>query len=209
MKKFRKQIILVFMGVLILVMLSLTLSFYFSLMGNPFVMWQEKQKVLNIYESRYTDGFRVIDSQYDYKRGEYFYTLEAKDNPDFKFRTSVFESSHHDVYGELRAESLIRHKVEPALDDYFDPRTTSLNVHEQYGTQGNTESDVMTRLSQKEYVLSVSVDVDLLVPKAIDDTTFELGKAIDKLMDLHIHRLKLRVAAYDGSNYHFSEVEIR
>lgn len=172
-------------------------------------MWQEKQKVLNIYENRYTKSFRVIDSHYDYKRGEYFYTLEPKDNPDFKFRTSVFESAHHDVYAELRAESVIRHKVEHALDDYFDPRATSLNVHEQYGTQGNTESDVMTRLSQKEYVLNVTVDVDLLDPEVIDDATFELGQWIDSLMDLPIGSLKLRVMAYDGTNYHFSAIDIR
>ena len=209
MKKSKKRIILVFLGVLIIIILSLALTFYFSLMGNPFVMWQQKQEVLNIYNNRYTEGFRVIDSHYDYKRGEYFYTLEPIKNPDFKFSTSVFESTHHDVYAELRAESFIRHKVEHALDDYFDPRTTSLNVHEQYGTQGNTESDVLTRLRQKEYVLSVSIDVDQLDPEAIDDTTFELGHTIDNLMDSPIGSLKLRVMAYDGTNYHFSEADIR
>lgn len=209
MRKSNKRILLIFLGVLIIIMLSFALTFYFSFVGNPFVMWQQKQEVLKIYDSRYSEGFRVIDSHYDYKRGEYFYTLEPKGNPDFKFRTSVFESADHDVYAELRAESFIRNKVKNALDDYFNPHTTSLNVHEQYDTPGSTESDVFVRLSQKGYVLSVGTDVDLLDPEAIDTATVALGHAIDNLMDSPIGSLKLRVGAYDGTNYHFFEVDIR
>lgn len=210
MKKSTKRILLIVLGIIAIALLSFISYFYVALSGNPIVKWQEKQTVLRIYEDRYDDeDFKVIRSNYDYKRGEYFYTLEPEENPHLKFTTSVYESTGHDLYAELRAENFIRQIVEDALNGTFDPLTTTMNIHEQHTTIADAESDVLKRLRQNTYVISVSMDVDLLDTEAVDAATIEMGHKIDTALDTTVGGLKLRVSVYDGDNYHFSDVNLR
>jgi len=214
MKITKKRIILTILGITAIAFLSVAAYFYVALSGNPIVKWQEKQAVLRIYEDRYDEeDFKVIRSHYDYKRGEYFYTLEPEENPHLKFTTSVYESAEHDLYAELRAEDFIRQSVEDALNGLPDPLVTSLtttmNIHEQHTTSADAESDVLKRLRQNTYVISVSMDVDLLDTEAVDAATIEMGHKIDTALDTTVGGLNLRVSVYDGDNYHFSDVNIR
>lgn len=209
MKTTKRRIILIFLGILAIIILSVIAYFYVALSGNPIVMWQQKQAVLRIYEDRYDEDFIVIRSDYDYKRGEYFYTLEPEDYPHFKFNTSVYESTQHDVYAELRAEDFIRQTVEEALKNSLDFQAATLNIHEQHTTSADTESDVLKRVLQNDYVISISMDVDQLDPGAVDAAAIDMGHKIDIALNATLGGLKLRVSAYDGTNYHFAEVDIR
>jgi flagellar basal body-associated protein FliL len=209
MKLTKKRIILIILGVLAIVILSTVAYLYFSLSGNPIVMWQQKQAVLRIYEERYDENFKVIRSNYDYKQHKYFYTLEPEENSDFQFTTSVYESRQRDPYAELRAEDFIRQIVEEALTNSLNPQTTTMNIYEEYDAAGDTESDVLKRLGQNRYVISINIDVELLDSEEVDAATIEMGHKIDSALDTSLGGLKLRVSVYDGTNYHFGFVDIR
>jgi hypothetical protein len=209
MKLTKKRIILVVLGILAIAILSVAAYLYLSLSGNPIVMWQQKLAVLRIYEDRYDEDFKVIRSNYDYKQHQYFYTLEPEANPGFKFTTSVDESRQRDLYAELRAEDFIRQIVEEALKNSLDPETSTMNIHEEYNTSGGTESDVLKRLGQNRYVISISIDVEPLDPEAVDAATIEMGHKIDSALDATLGGLKLRLSVYDGTNYHFGFADIR
>ena len=209
MKTRKKRIILIVLGIIAIAILSVIAYFYVALSGNPIVMWQQKRAVLRIYEDRYDEDFNVIRSSYDYKRGEYFYTLEPEGYPHFKFNTTVNESTQHDVYAELRAEGFISQIVEEALKNRLDFQAATLNIHEQHTTSAATESDVLKRLRQNAYVISISMDVDQLNPEAVDAAAKEMGHKIDSALESTLGGLKLRVSVYDGTDYHFSEVDIR
>jgi hypothetical protein len=209
MKLTKKSIILIILGALSIAILLIVAYLYFSLSGNPIVMWQQKQAVLHIYEDRYDEDFKVIRSNYDYKQHKYYYTLEPEENSDFQFTTSVYESRQRDLYAELRAEDFIRQIVEEALTNILNPQTTTMSIHEEYDAAEGTESDLLKRLSQNRYVISISIDVDLLDSEVVDAATIEMGHKIDSALDTSLGGLKLRVSVYDGTNYHYSFVDIR
>lgn len=213
MKKTTKRTILIVLGIIAIAILSFISYFYVALSGNPIVKWQKKQAVLRIYEERYEENFKVVRSHYDYKRREYSYTLEPEENPQFKFNTSVYESTQRDLYAELRAEDFIRQTVDDALKNSLDPLVTSLtssmNIYEDNNTIDGTESDVLNRLRENHYVIRVSMDVDLLDTAAVDAAAIDMGREIDRALDTTVGSLKLSISVYDGTNYHFSDVDIR
>ncbi len=209
MKITKKRILLAVLGIIVITILSFITYFYVALSGNPIVKWQKKQVILRIYEDRYEEDFKVIRSHYDYKRGDYFYTLEPVENPQLKFNTSVYESTQRDLYAELRAEDVIRQAVEDALNGLLDPQSSTMNIYEEHNTLGGTETDVHKRLRENHYVISISRDVDLLDPGAVDAATMDMGQRIDTALGAAVGGLTLRVSVYDGDNYHFSDVDIR
>ncbi len=209
MKLTKINIILTVLGILVIAIVSVAAYFYVSLSGNPLVMWQQKKAVLRIYEERYEEEFRVTRSHYDYKRYEYSYTLEPAENPGFIFTTSVSEARQRDLYAKLRAEDFIRKNIEEALKDNLDPDVSSINIHEEFDAVNTTESDVLKRLGQNNYVISISMDTDLLTPDALEAAAIEMGRYIDSALNIPLGSLKLRLSVYDGASYQFSFIDIR
>ncbi len=82
MTKSWKKWVLRFFILIVVIFLSIVAYFYIALMGNPFVIWQQKRAVVKIYEDRYQEPFDVMDSNYDYKRNEYAVVISPKSNPE-------------------------------------------------------------------------------------------------------------------------------
>jgi hypothetical protein len=205
----RKNAFILTLIILAIAFMTVVSYLYISFSGNPIVMWHQKQAVLRIYKDRYYEDFKVIGSNYDYKQQKYFYTLEPEENPGFIFTTSVYESRQNDLYAKLRAEDFIRQIVEESLKNSLNPHNTTMRVHEEYDAAGGTETDVLKRLGQNRYVISISIDVEVLDPEAVGAATIEMGHKIDRTLDTTLGGLKLRVSVYDGTNYHFGFADIR
>jgi hypothetical protein len=207
-KKNWKKWILGFIILIVVLFLSVVAYFYVALSGNPFVMWQQQRAVVKVYENRYHEPFDVIGSNYDYKRGEYEIELSPKSNPEYEFRTTLYEASQIDLYGKMRSIAYLRELIVGAIgSDYADEKYT-FNVSEDYRSPGVLETDMMKRLSQNMYTVSFSFDVPSIDTDEMDAMFMEIHDKIFKAIDVPIEEMTLRFSAYDGTNYHHFETTL-
>lgn len=189
--------------------LSVGLYYYFALSGNPITGWREGRAVRSHYESRYPMSFEVSGSDYDYKRGTFSFELTPERDPEHRFSTTLHETSYKDVYGETRATAYLRKRTEDALTFNGPVEHYRFHVSEAYDSPAPMETDLFKRLSQNDYTISFSFDVERLDTTVLTPLFNEVKANVEDAIDLPIGGLTLRLSAYDGTDYAFEEIRIR
>ena len=193
---------------IVIIILSIVAYFYIALSGNPFVMWQQQRAVVKIYEDRYQEPFDVTDSNYDYKRGEYTVVIAPKSNPEYEFRTTLYEASQIDLYAKLRTITYLREQVILALGSDYSDFEYTFNVFEDYRSTSLMETDMMKRLSQNMYTISFSFDVESIDEEELNLIFMDIHTKIEETLDVPLGEMTLRFGAYDGTDYHHFEISL-
>src|SRR5690554_2300428 len=141
-----KKIVLFALGVLTAIVLFFGLNLYLALEGSPFEKWQERREVVGIYEEAYGREFVVEESNFDYKRNEFEFTLYPEDDPDMTFRTTLNTMRYKDAYGEVRSRSHIHEIVSEALGSDFDYLDYTMNVFEEHNPTDVIEPNLLERI---------------------------------------------------------------
>lgn len=204
-----KRILIKLLLALIVSIAAFALYFYFQLSGNPIEGWQEKRAVLKIYEERYGEEFEVTDTSYDYKRGEFSFTMHPESEPVISFRTTLDETGRIDSYGSLRAENYIRDLVFESLGSEYEYLEYTCYVYEHYDSRGNMEADLMTRLGMNDYVVDFSWDVEKINSEEIDAAFGEIVEKISERLVDPIGSLTIRVGVFDGNDYYHLQKYLR
>ncbi len=190
------------------VALSLGLSYYFALSGNPIAGWREERAVRSFYEGRYHMSFDVLKSNYDYKRGEFSFDLTPEKNPEHHFTTTLYETNHRDVYGETRATAYLRRQIADTLTMDDSVEAFRFHVSENYDSPAPMETDLMKRLGQNQYTISFSFDVAHLGSSALETLFDDVRGHVESAMDVPVGGLTLRLSAYDGTDYAHEEMTL-
>ena len=207
MKRPLKRIILSILGILAIQVLAFALYFYIALSGNPIEKWREQRAVLNFYESRYDEDFKVIAADYDYKRNEFEFRLTPKNHSDLEFDSTLDETSRIDQYGAARSKAFLYDILSKAFGSDFDNLEFRVNVYESYDSQGIQETDLYSRLGQNEYVVDISWDAPELEPTKIDASFNEMVHRISDKLVTPVGSLKIRASVYNGKDfYHVDRV---
>ena len=200
-----KKIVIFALGVLTAIVLFFYINLYLALEGSPFEKWQERKEVVRIYEEAYGKEFMVEESNFDYKRNEFEYTLYPEDDPDMTFRTSLNTMRYKDVYGEVRSRSYIHEIVSETLGSDFDYLDYTMNVFEGPNPTDVFEPDLLKRLPKNSYTVDFSWDVDRVVSNEIDAVFEDIVARLDNAMDVELGELKVRASVYDGEDYYFKD----
>lgn len=195
-------------GTLGVIVLSFALYFYIALEGNPINKYQERRKIIDIYEKAYETEFKVQGANYDYKRGEFQFVLYPMDDPQMSFETNLAETRYKDAYGEVRGRTLIRRKALDSLRNDFDYLGYNLNVFEDYYGDDIFEPDLTKRLDRSNYVIDFTYDVDVIEANNIDEIMIKIIEKLKSSWDVEVSKVKVRVGVYDGSNYYFKEWDL-
>jgi len=201
-----KKIILFALGVLTAIVLYFGINLYLALEGSPFEKWQERREVVRIYEEAYGQEFVVKESNFDYKRNEFEFTLYSEDAPDMTFRTSLNTMAYKDVYGEVRSRSHIQGIVTEALGSDFDYLDFNMNVFEDHNPTEVFEPDLIKRLSINSYTVDFSWDVERIDSEEIDTVFDDIVTRIEDALHMELEDLKVRASVYDGEDYYFKEM---
>jgi hypothetical protein len=203
-----KKILLFVLGVLTAIVLFFYINLYLALEGSPFEKWQERKEVVRIYEEAYGQEFVVEESNFDYKRNEFEYTLYPEDNPAMTFRTSLNTMRYKDVYGEVRSRSHIHEIVSEALDSDFDYLGYTMNVFEDHNPTDVFEPNLMKRLSMNNYTVDFRWDVEEIDSAETDAVFEDIVARIEDALNVEIGKLKVRSSVYDGEDYYFNDTVI-
>lgn len=209
MKKRTKRIIIGVLGFLVLTVLAFTLYFYMAFSGNPIERFSQQRAIIKVYETRYDEDFKIVSSNYDYKRREFSFRISAKSQPEIVFTSTLDEADRIDRYAAARSIDYIRTVISEAFGKDFDDLEYRVNVFEEYNSPGILEPDVTTRLSQNYYVVDLSWDPPLLDSLQVDAIFKDMTQRISERLDTTIGGLKIRAGVYDGKDYYITEVELR
>ncbi|WP_409228817.1 hypothetical protein [Gudongella sp. SC589] len=208
MKMNWKKIVIFALGVLTAIVLFFGINLYLALEGSPFEKWQERREVVRIYEEAYGQEFVVEESNFDFKRNEFEFTLYPKDDPDITFRTSLNTMRYKDAYGEVRSRSYIHEMVSEALGSDFDYLGYTMNVFEDRNSSYVFEPDLQRRLAMNSYTVDFSWDVEKIDSNEIDPVFEDIVSRIDDAIDFDVEELKVRSSVYDGEDYYFKDTVI-
>jgi len=203
-----KKILLFTLGVLTAIVLFFGINLYLALEGSPFEKWQERREVVRIYEEAYGKEFVVEESNFDYKRNEFEFTLYPEDDPDMTFRTSLNTMRYKDTYGEVRSRSHIHGMVTEALGSDFDYLDYTMNVFENHSPTDVFEPDLLKRLSMNSYTVDFSWDVEEIDSAEIDSVFEDIVARIEDALHVELGELKVRSSVYDGEDYYFNDTVI-
>jgi len=203
-----KKIVIFALGVLTAIVLFFGINLYLALEGSPFEKWQERREVVRIYEEAYGQEFVVEESNFDFKRNEFEFTLYPKDDPDITFRTSLNTMRYKDAYGEVRSRSYIHEMVSEALGSDFDYLGYTMNVFEDRNSSYVFEPDLQRRLAMNSYTVDFSWDVEKIDSNEIDPVFEDIVSRIDDAIDFDVEELKVRSSVYDGEDYYFKDTVI-
>jgi len=203
-----KKIVLFALGVLTAIILYFGARLYLALEGNPFEKWQERREVVRIYEEAYGKEFEVEESNFDYKRNEFEFTLYPADDPDMTFRTTLNTMAYKDTYGEVRSRSYIHEMVSEALGSDFDYLGYTMNVFENHNPTDVFEPDLYKRFSINSYTVDFSWDVEKIDGNEIDAVFEDIVSRIDDAINMDLEELKVRSSVYDGEDYYFKDTVI-
>lgn len=202
-----KKFLLIILAAIILLVGAFAAYFHVQLSGNPIDGWKEKRSVLSIYEDRYGEDFKVVDTSYSYKRHEFTFTMHPADDPELKFRTTLDEAGRKDAYGNLRAVVHITELVRDALGSDYDYLEYSLNIYEEYDSPGVLETDLSKRLAMSEYTIDFRWDVEVIESAEIEAIFNEMVNKIEYAIIDPFGSLTIRLSVYDGEDYYFSDIE--
>ncbi len=205
MKRNWKKILLIVLGVLAAIIISIVLYFYIALSGNPIEKWQERSAVVNLYEDRYNQDFKVERSSYDYKRGEFEFVLYPAEDPDITFRTSLDQTRYTDAYGEARSRRYLSNILSEALGSDFDYLDYHMNVYEEYLAEDAFETDLEKRIGMNSYVVDFSWDVEKIDTDEIDSVFQDITNRIENALDISVGEIKIRIGVYDGTDYYHKD----
>jgi hypothetical protein len=203
-----KRILIKLLFALVVSIAAFVLYFYVQLSGNPIEGWQEKRDVLKIYEDRYGEDFEVTDTSYDYKRGEFSFTMHPESEPVTSFRTTLDEAGMMDAYGSLRAENYIRNLIVESLGSEYEYLEYTFNVYEHYDSPGIMETDLKTRLGMNNYVVDFSWDVEKIDSDDIDAVFGDMVERISINLTDPVGSILIRVGVYDGKDYYHNQTEL-
>ena len=209
MKKRTKKIIFGVLSLVILAILAMVLYFYISFSGNPIERFNQQRALIKVYEISYNEDFKVVSSDYNYKRNEYSYSIYSKSNPEITFTTTLDEAGRIDKYAAARCTEYLYKIVSEALGKDFEDLQYRVNVSEEYDSPAILERDPMTRLSQNRYVVDLSWDPSVVDPLQVDAILADMTLRISKRLDTAIGGLKLRAGVWDGKNYYTTEIDTR
>ena len=209
MKKKTKRIIFGIFSLVVLSILALALYFYISYSGNPIERFNQQRALIKVYEISYDEDFKVVSSDYNYKRNEFSYSISTKSNSEIIFTTTLDEAGRIDKYAAARCTDYLHKKIFEALGNDFDNLHFRVNIYEEYDSPGILERDPTTRLSQNQYVVDLSWDPPLIDPLQVDAILIDMVLRISNRMDTAIGVLKLRAGVWDGKNYYHTEIDLR
>ncbi|WP_422485406.1 hypothetical protein [Gudongella sp. DL1XJH-153] len=205
MKRNRKKVLLIVLGVITAIILSIVLYFYIALSGNPIEMWQKRSAVVNLFEDRYNQEFKVERSSYDYKRGEFDFVLYPENDPSLTFRSSLDQARYEDAYGEARSRRYIRNIITESLGADFDYLDYRMSVYEEYLAEDAFETDLVRRIQMNSYVIDFSWDVEKIDSDGIDAVFEDIANRIENALDISVGEIKIRIGVYDGVDYYHKD----
>ena len=205
MKLTTKRIGLGILGIFLSLALAASLYFYIAFSGNPIERWQAKAAVRTFYEDRYSEEFKVLRWDYDWKRHEFEFVLSPAGQPDMEFTATLEETSRIDNYGGARSREYFYTVIDEALGSEFDYLNYRVNVHESYDSPGSMETNLARRLSQNEYVIDFTWDTEKINEPEIDVVLESVAKRIAGRLDRPVDSLIIRASVYDGTNWYLPE----
>jgi len=150
----------------------------------------------------------VEESNFDYKRNEFEFTLYPEDDPAMTFRTSLNTMRYKDAYGEVRSRSFIRAIVTEALGSDFDYLGYTMNVFEDHNPTDVFEPDLIKRLSMNSYTVDFSWGVEEIDSVEIDAVFEYIVARIEDALHVELGELRVRSSVYDGEEYYFNDTVI-
>lgn len=209
MKKKSTLVIFSVLGLIGLAVLAFMISFSFELSGNPLERFRQQREILQFYESRYDEDFKVIRSSYDYKRNEFSFRIASKNHPELFFTSTLDEAETIDKYAAARCIDYLHQIMSEALGDDFADLQHRINIHEKYEPSSKLERDLETRLNQNHYVVDISWDTPTLDPLQVDALFADMTQRISQRLDKPVGGLRIRAGVYDGKNYYHTDTDLR